>query len=189
MQRRETKSLTADEVDRREREQGVTPRAAARPPAPDRGPVVPGSGVRPPIQPGVDSRGRDPLDGRDPHAVPPATWRTEILASGVLNALLGVWLIASPIVLGYDVDDPAWHDAIVGAAIAAIAVARLVTRPWRSWMGWLNAGVGLWLLAGVFWRAESAAASWNDAIVGALVAALGAMAAAATDEARRAARG
>ena len=188
MQRRETTPLTADEVDRREREQGVTPRAGARTGAPERGPLAPGPGFRPPIQPGVDSLGRDPLDGGDGHWVPPAASRTELLASGVLNVLLGFWLIASPVVLAYDADDPALHDALVGAAIAAIAVARLVTRPWRSWMGWLNAGLGLWLFAGVFWRAESATAGWNDAIVGALVVALGCTAAAATDEARRAAR-
>jgi hypothetical protein len=179
MQRRKTTPLTAEEVDRRERDRGLAPGA------PERGPLMPGADVRPPFQPGVDSRGRNPLEGRDPHAVPAASWRTEILGSGVLNVLLGVWLIASPIVLGYHGGDPGWHDAIIGAAIAVVAVARLITRPWRAWMGWLNAGLGLWLLAGVFWRAESAAASWNDAIVGALVAALGAVAAAATDEARR----
>lgn len=188
MQRRETTPLSADEVDRREREQGVTPPAAARTGAPDRGPLVPGPGFRPPIQPGLDSLGRDPLDGRDGHPVPPAAWRTEILASGVLNVVLGIWLIASPVVLGYGAGDPALHDASVGAAIAAIALARLVTRPRRSWMGWLNAGLGLWLFAGALWRAESATASWNDAIAGALVVALGCIAAAATDEARRAAR-
>ena len=132
--------------------------------------------------------GRDPLEERDPHAVPPATWRTEIMASGALNVLLGAWLMASPIVLGYGAGDPAWHDAAVGLVIVVFAVAHIVARRAQSWLGWLNTLLGVWLLAGAFWRADSAAAAWNDAIVGLLVVALGSIAAAATEQARRRAR-
>lgn len=140
------------------------------------------------MQPRDIRRGRDPFDRRDPYAVPPASRRTEILASGALNVLLGGWLAASPIVLGYDAGDPRRHDILLGLAIATIAAVSVGRRPWRAWTGWLNAGLGLWLFAAAFWAAESAAAAWNEAIVGALVAALASIAASATEQAQRAAR-
>lgn len=113
------REMSEDEVDRREREQDVVFRTATGRAARERGSLV-GPGVRPPVELGVDALGRDPLDDKDPHAVPPARWRSEILASGALNVLLGAWLIASPVVLGYDAGDPAWHDAAVGLPIAAV---------------------------------------------------------------------
>ena len=120
--------------------------------------------------------------------MPPARRRTEILASGALNVLLGAWLAASPIVLGYGAGDPRRHDVLLGLAIATIAALRVGRRPWRASTGWLNAGLGLWLFAAAFWAAQSTTAAWNEAVVGGLVAALASIAASATEQAQRATR-
>ena len=124
------------------------------------------------------------LDRRDPHAVPRLTRRTEIRAAGAANVLLGAWLIVSPFVLGYAPGDPALHDALAGAAVAVLAVSRLTAGWWRPALSWVNAFIGMWLVGAAFWRAESATASWNEALTGALVAALASVSAWATTAAR-----
>ncbi len=189
MDQRETRWPTNEEVDRREREEGLASRTAPLAPAPQAGPVVPGPGVRPPVELGADGLGRDPLDREDPHAVPPATWRDELVVSGTLSLLVGVWLIASPAVLVYEEGDPAWHDAAAGVVVMILAAGWLAARPARGTLGWLSAAVGLWLFAAAFWLADSAAASWNEAISGAVVLILGAIAGSAARATRRPAVG
>jgi hypothetical protein len=61
----------------------------------------------------------------------------------LINAALGVWLMAAPSILGYD--DPArTNDQIVGPLAATVAVIAWweVTRSVR----WINVLLGLWLL-------------------------------------------
>ena len=130
--------------------------------------------------------GRPPHGGgRDPHASPPASRRSEIVRAGFANVVLGLWLVASPFVLGYASGDPRWHDAVAGALIAVTAVTRLRVRPRIAGLAWVNVVIGAWVFAAAFWLAESAIASWNEAIVGALVAVLAAVAGSATESARR----
>ena len=188
MQWRERSRPTEEEVDRRMRVQRLAARRQAEPRERSGGHVVPQPGFIAPMRAGSSGFGRDPLDEPDPHARPALSWRSELAASGLLNVLLGLWLAVSPLVLGYEDGDPARHDAIAGVAIAAIAATRLSTQPWVAGLGWLNAALGMWLVAAAFWLAESTVASWNEAIVGALVAILAALAGSATDRARRAAR-
>ena len=87
----------------------------------------------------------------------------------VVNALLGVWLLAAPAVLGYG--DPArTNDRIVGplaASLAAIAVWE-VTRPLR----WANLAFGLWLLAAPWLLNYETTATVNSTLTGVLFAAL-----------------
>ena len=100
--------------------------------------------------------------------------------------ILGVWLITSPVSLGYrstpvslgyrstpmslDFRSTAliWSDIISGALIIAFATVTLVRR--SSWAPWANALVGVWLLFAplVFW-APTAVAYANDTLAGALV--------------------
>lgn len=188
MQRRERIWPSEEEVDRRMREERLTPRREPEPRDDSGGRVVPRPGSIPPMRVGSTGFGRDPLDERDPHARPAVSWRTELTASGLVNVLLGLWLAVSPLVLGYTERDPGWHDALAGLAIAVIAATRLSTRPWVAALGWLNAALGIWLVAAASWLAESTVASWNEAIVGALVAIVAALAGSATEGARRASR-
>jgi hypothetical protein len=126
---------------------------------------------------------RDPLRARDPRAIPSATWRSEIRGASGANVLAGLWLVISPLLLGYAPDDPVAHDMAIGAAIALLAAVRIAVAIWRPVLSWINAALGLWLLAATLWLAESATAAWNEGLVGAVVVVLAALSAAATDAA------
>lgn len=88
----------------------------------------------------------------------------------LLNALLGIWLMAAPAVLNYG--EPALtNDRIFGPIAASLATVAIwqATRPLR----WLNLLVGIWLLLApwVLSYAE-AVAMINSSIVGILMVAL-----------------
>ncbi len=61
----------------------------------------------------------------------------------LINAALGVWLMAAPAVLGYDGVASTNH-RIVGPIVAAFAIIAIweVTRALR----WINAALGAWLV-------------------------------------------
>ena len=96
-----------------------------------------------------------------------------------LNAVLGIWLILAPFILGYSTLTPAvWNDIVVGILIVALAGTR-VSKPTRyEAASWTNAGIGAWLIAAPFILpyseapalvANVQAAFWNDIIVGLIV--------------------
>jgi len=81
---------------------------------------------------------------------------------------LGVWLVVSPVTVGYDIPALAWSDVLAGIAVAGFALVSLLTR--RAWPPYAAAGVGTWLLFApiAFWAREPAA-YLNDSLVGAAV--------------------
>lgn len=87
----------------------------------------------------------------------------------IANALLGIWLMAAPAVLGYG-PPASTSDRIVGPIAAAMAVIALwqVTRPLR----WVNLALGLWLLAAPWLLGYGVAATANSTVVGLLMASL-----------------
>jgi hypothetical protein len=82
--------------------------------------------------------------------------------------VLGVWLITSPVTLGYRSAALTWSDIVSG--VLAIGLATLSLYLGRQWPSWANGFVGIWLVFAplVFW-APAAAAYANDTLVGALV--------------------
>ncbi len=82
--------------------------------------------------------------------------------------MLGAWLLASPVTLGYR--DPAmmWSDGLSGALVMGFAALSLARG--AAWPAWASSFVGVWLLLAplVFW-APSAAAYLNDLLIGALI--------------------
>lgn len=87
----------------------------------------------------------------------------------VIEAALGIWLMAAPAILGYG-GPAATHDRIVGPVIASIAIIAMaeVTRPLR----WCTFAIGAWLLAAP-WLLDFAPAARVNIIVGVLLLALG----------------
>jgi hypothetical protein len=85
-----------------------------------------------------------------------------------INALLGLWLIASPWVYGYyhglsDSGAALWNSVILGIIIAIVAMLRLsMGASGRFWSG-LN--VSPW----VFSYTSNAGGAWNSWILGAIV--------------------
>lgn len=135
------------------------------------------------------SSGQDPLDRLDPAAVPPATWRQEIVSASSLIVLAGVWLAASPAALPYSPGDPAASDVICGAFIALLGVLRLSRGLRAPWLGWATAAAGGYVLLSGIALADSGAARWNEMAIGALVVILGFLGSAAASAARRASAG
>ena len=90
-----------------------------------------------------------------------------------LNALLGLWLVISPWLLGYAGETlAAWNAWIPGVIIAVAAIAALTA--FHAWEEWVNAALGLWLVISpwLLGYAGVTAALWNHVIVGLLTLAL-----------------
>lgn len=65
------------------------------------------------------------------------------------NAILGLWLIASPWVVGY-APLSLWNSVVIGALVFVLAVVRIASQSRASVPSWINTGLGLWLVASAF---------------------------------------
>jgi hypothetical protein len=84
----------------------------------------------------------------------------------LINAMLGIWLMAAPTILGYG--GPARTNShIVGPLAVSCAVIALweVTRPVR----WGNLALGLWLLVAPWVFTDTWGALFNSSLVGLLL--------------------
>ncbi|WP_224269770.1 SPW repeat domain-containing protein [Haloprofundus salinisoli] len=81
---------------------------------------------------------------------------------------LGLWLVTSPMSLGYESTWMTWSDIITGLVVIGLAGLTLYRdNPWASYA---NGFVGLWLLmAPLVFHAPTAAAYLNDSLVGIMV--------------------
>ncbi len=89
----------------------------------------------------------------------------------VINAVIGIWLMAAPSVFGYANSTPATNDRFVGPVIATFAIVAWweTTRIVGRW----NVALGLWLLAAPWILGYGpTAAIVNSMVCGALVAGL-----------------
>jgi hypothetical protein len=88
----------------------------------------------------------------------------------VASAIVGVWVMFSPVLFGSEV--PAAHsDQVAGALVVTIAVisAAEVVRAFR----FVNVLLGAWIVAsGWMLSGASAAAQWNGLVAGLLILAL-----------------
>lgn len=102
----------------------------------------------------------------------PGTPRTPAQATSGITVLVASWLVVSPFVLDYGPDDPTLGNVIVGAAIGAVALARLAGLDTHGWMGWANVALGAQVFVWGVVLDDSATAAWNEALAGAAVIAL-----------------
>jgi hypothetical protein len=88
-----------------------------------------------------------------------------------ITVLLGVWLIASPWILGYAGRLSAAGEAyLIGVAIMAIALlARVRPQRWQEWTA-VTLGVGLALSPWVLAFSDLTAPTWNMVAVGTITA-------------------
>ena len=133
----------------------------------------------------ADNRSEMPLD-RSPQAAPPVPrdWRQDVVGVSGIVIILGVWLVISPLVLGYRTGDATWNPIICGVIAAAVALGQTIGRVRSSTPGLILMAIGLWLLASGFWLADSSEASWNARGAGALMFFLGSVSVAATQPRR-----
>jgi hypothetical protein len=90
-----------------------------------------------------------------------------------VKGVVGLWLIGSPWILGYQSEVvPTWNAVTLGILVAAVALIAL----YRSiaWMEWVNVALGVWLVisAWLLGFGSVAMALWNAVIAGVVVAAL-----------------
>lgn len=94
--------------------------------------------------------------------------RQKWLWTNATVALLGVWLISSPLTVGYTRPALLWSDVVSGLLLTVFSVVAF----WPQWdfVGrWTVAFVGIWLqVAPLVYSAPDAAAYVNDTLVGAL---------------------
>ncbi len=98
------------------------------------------------------------------------TARNTIMTAGIINVILGIWLIISPWIFRYVSTRAYWNGVILGIAIGIIALIRVITPYQTGPLSWLNVILGIWLIISPFvLRLESTAAHWNTIIVGIIV--------------------
>lgn len=92
----------------------------------------------------------------------------ENLWGSFMNMGLGAWLITAPPVMNYTGTLMALSDLVTGFSLIIFALFAL---SWQnSWARWINAALGLWLLAAplIFWT-DNASAYLNSTLTGILV--------------------
>jgi hypothetical protein len=90
-----------------------------------------------------------------------------------LNLILGLWLIASPWVLGHEAEmTPTYNAVAVGILVAALAVLEFFKV--KAWEEWTSVALGVWLAISPWLLGFSitVAATTNALIIGIAVAAL-----------------
>lgn len=82
--------------------------------------------------------------------------------------VLGLWLLASPISMGYPSKFLSISDLVSGALIILLSAIAL-TRP-LPWIKWIIASIGIWLtIAPLLFWAPDAASYANDTLIGTLI--------------------
>ena len=100
----------------------------------------------------------------------------------LVNLILGVWMLVSPWILGFQSESGTAANAVIlGVLIAAVALIASVRA--MAWQEWTNLVLGVWLIISpwVLRFSHTTAAMWDAVIVGILVALL-ALWAAGTDK-------
>ena len=84
------------------------------------------------------------------------------------NALLGVWLIVSPLVLGFQSDMTSLVNAVVvGVLLLATALGAIFVP--RAWEEWTETGLWLWLVVSPWVLGSSTQSAKASAVVSGLV--------------------
>jgi hypothetical protein len=88
-----------------------------------------------------------------------------------VNVLLGLWLVASPWVLGYGYGPAVVHDVVLGITIGAVALWSATVPSTQIAPAWINVALGLWLIVAPWMlglASTVAYASTNDPLIGIL---------------------
>jgi hypothetical protein len=108
-------------------------------------------------------------------------YHSRINTTSGLDVVAGIWLVIAPFILNYT-GMSMQNDIIVGVAVAVLAASRLMGEGYRiAWPSWVNAILGVWLIAAPFVMGyANTTATWNDVVLGIIVAILATTSALAT---------
>lgn len=97
----------------------------------------------------------------------------QIKTVGWINLVLGIWLIASPFLLGFSGTGLSRNNVIFGIIVAILSLFQVSSPAESAWAGWLNALFGVWVLISPFVLGFAGmGALWNGIIAGIVVAVL-----------------
>jgi hypothetical protein len=117
--------------------------------------------------------------------------RNQVATASGLDVLAGVWLLISPFALSFrhlhstHVGYAMTNDVIFGIVIGILALIRFFSTDVRgtSWLSWVNAVLGVWVLISP-WAlrySEFAVPMWNNIVLGIVVIVLACWSALASD--------
>ena len=142
--------------------------SASRPTPPDSDQTVPAGA---PAGPAPPTRG---------YSAPAAS---AVMASALVF-IAGIWLIIAPFSLDYRNTggdfNGYWNDVVIGVALAAVALVRIVSPVATAPLSVINVLLGMWLIIAPFILgyndgSDAAAATVNDIVVGLIVVVLAAV--------------
>ncbi|MFA5925889.1 MAG: SPW repeat protein [Parcubacteria group bacterium] len=84
-----------------------------------------------------------------------------------LIVLTGIWLILAPFILGFSGTILSRSDVVAGIAIIVISIVRIGMPEDGTWIDWLSALLGIWVLLTPFmFQVPEMAGFWNNFIFG-----------------------
>lgn len=111
--------------------------------------------------------------------------RRDATLAACVNVGIGLWLVASPWVLGYGRDEAWWNPTVAGLVVALFAGGRMLGDVTEPGLARANFAVGIWLIASSFWLPPTTAAAVNNGTCGALVVLMALLAMAAARSATK----
>ncbi|AKO93224.1 SPW repeat protein [Priestia filamentosa] len=86
---------------------------------------------------------------------------------GILNALIGVWFIIAPWVIGFSDQSGALWSSIIFGIIQVIVSLWGADKPgWNSWQNWISVITGVWFVAFPFIYSLTDGAVLSSVILG-----------------------
>lgn len=93
-----------------------------------------------------------------------------IRSVGIINLILGAWLIITPYWFSYTSSAAIWNQVILGIVIVVFSGLRALL-PTQRWLSIVSGIAGLWAIVAPFILSYNrSVAYWNEVIVGIIVA-------------------
>ena len=107
----------------------------------------------------------------------------QVKTAGWINVIFGIWLIASPFLLGFGGTNLSRNNVVFGIIIAVLSLLEVSMPSESAWAGWLNAVFGMWILISPFVLGFTGmSALWNGIFAGIIIAVLAIWAATSASE-------
>ncbi|MED3850804.1 SPW repeat protein [Priestia megaterium] len=86
---------------------------------------------------------------------------------GIINAVIGIWFVIAPRMLGFSYDAGATSASIVFGSLQVIMSFWGVTKPgWNSWQNWISLITGLWFILFPFIYLLTDGVLWSSVVLG-----------------------
>ncbi|KJL03625.1 MULTISPECIES: SPW repeat domain-containing protein [Priestia] len=88
-------------------------------------------------------------------------------ARGIANAIIGIWFVMAPWMLGFSYDAGATSASIVFGILQVITSLLGANKPgWNSWQNWISLISGLWFVLFPFIYSLTDGVLWSSIILG-----------------------